>query len=255
MKKLKNKSLSIYYNYYYIFKLLLLIIIIFVLFVCVKKYIKIVDQRTNKLVNNTDSLYVLKKPKLLDNNMYYIDLENDLNKIVKKNQNSITYEVENENFNFDVKIYLDKVNNKHSYEIVKVSDFSHNVNPRINYTDVKALEYRQENNGGPIIIKFITLNQEEFLAITDHTYYFLGEDVDDISYDNNQFYYKTINPKYEIDEMKKNGCTQKVNDSIEGFSFQDVYYTYGKINFLDDYYQKNAVKTVSVEEECKLISK
>ena len=255
MEKLKNKSLTIYYDYYNLFKFLLILFILFIVYIGIKEYLVSVDKRTNKIVNNTESSFVLKKPKLLDNNMYFIDLEKDLNKVVKKSQNTITYKIDKEDFNLDVKVYLDKTNNKHSYEIVKVVDNLHDISARINYKNAKQLEYRQDSNGGPLIIKFITLNEVEILAITDQTYYFLGEDVDDITFDNNEFYYKTINPKYEVKELREKGCTQEINNSIEDFSFQDVYYTYGRINFLDDYYQKHALRTTSVEEECKLIQK
>ena len=249
------ESLTIYYDYYNIFRFLLILFLLFIVYFGIKEYLVTVDKRTNKIVNNTDSSFVLKKPKLLDNNMYFIDLEKDLNKVVKKNQNTITYEIKNENFNLDVKIYLDKTTNKHSYEIVKVVDNTHNISARINYKNAKQIEYRQERNGGPLIIKFVTTYTNEILAITDQTYYFLGEDVDDVTYEDNYFHYKTINPKYELNELKEKGCTQKVNNSIEDFNFQDVYYTHGRINFLDDYYQKHAMGTFSVEEECKLIQK
>ena len=127
MKKLKNKSLTIYYDYYNLFKFLLILFILFIVYIGIKEYLVSVDKRTNKIVNNTESSFVLKKPKLLDNNMYFIDLEKDLNKVVKKSQNTITYKIDKEDFNLDVKVYLDKTNNKHSYEIVKVVDNLHDI--------------------------------------------------------------------------------------------------------------------------------
>ena len=55
MKKLKNKSLTIYYDYYNLFKFLLILFILFIVYIGIKEYLVSVDKRTNKIVNNTES--------------------------------------------------------------------------------------------------------------------------------------------------------------------------------------------------------
>ena len=117
------------------------------------------------------------------------------------------------------------------------------------------MEYRTDPKGNATIIKFVTPDNREFLAITDSTYYFLGEDIDDISLEDDEFHYKSINPKYDSKELIKEGCTQKVINNIDDFDFQEPYYYLGKINFLDDYYQKTTDGTSSVEDKCKTVQK
>ena len=85
--------------------------------------------------------------------------------------------------------------------------------------------------------------------------YFLGEDIDDISFENDEFHYKAVNPKYDSKELVKNGCTQKVINDIEDFDFNESYYYIGRINFLDDYYQKTVDSTSSVQDKCKEVQK
>ena len=38
--------------------------------------------------------------------------------------------------------------------------------------------------------------------------------------------------------------------SIDEFNQNDIYYNYGRINFLPDYYQKLASKSLTVKDKC-----
>ena len=256
MKKAKTKVLQVYYDRYIFFKALFILMGILIIVYLLKIYLIHIDKTANKLADNTDTTYVLDKPTKLESNMYFIDLEKDMNKFIKsEKQNTIAYKINGEKFYLDVKIYRDKEKKTKSYEVVKIIDQLHNMKAKVNFTDVKTVEFRTEEQNGPTVVKLVSEDQTEYYAITNDTYFSLGEDIDDITFDDGRFYYKTINPKYESDELKKNGCTQKVIDSIEEFNFKEPYYSYGRVSFLNDYYEKVVEGTFSVENECKLLAK
>ena len=70
-----------------------------------------------------------------------------------------------------------------------------------------------------------------------------------LSFENGDFYYRSYNNKYlAIDTV--GSCNEELRLSIEDFNEDDVFYTYGKINFLKDFYQKLASKSYSVRDKC-----
>lgn len=252
--KFKNRFLQVYYEKHYLFSLILILISILILSFCLNKYLIHVNKEASKIKDNTESSFTLNKKEKLKNNMYLVNLADDLDKSIKnKKQTTVTYKIKGENFYFDVRIARSK--KSCSYDIIKVVDNLHNVTAKIDYQNVVKMEYMTDPKGEATVIKFITNDDAEFLAITDETYYFLGEDIDDISFENDEFHYKAVNPKYDNKELIKSGCTQKVINDIEDFDFNESYYYIGRINFLNDYYQKTVDTTSSVEEKCKEVQK
>lgn len=252
--KFKNRFLEVYYEKHYLFSLIFILIFILILSFCLNKYLIHINKEASRIKDNTESSFTLEKKKKLENNMYFVNLADDLNKNIKsKKQNTVTYNLKGETFYFDIRICKNK--DKRTYDVIKVVDSLHNVTAKIDYQNVISMEYRTDPRGDATVIKFVTPDNREFLAITDETYYFLGEDIDDISFADDEFYYKSVNPKYDSKELLKEGCTQKVINNIEDFDFNEAYYFIGKINFLDDYYQKIANGTSSVEEKCKTVQK
>ena len=256
LKKAKNRALQTYYEKHFIFSIIFGIICLIIVCYLIDKYLIYIDKKASIIKDNTESTYTLKKFKEQPNHLYLIDLEGTLNKALKNSkQNTITYKIKDQNFYLDIRIEQNKDTKTKNYEVTKVVDLTHKVNAKIDYSDVKQIEFRSEPKGGATVLKFITSDKIEFLAMTDQTYYFLGQDIDEIGFENEEFTYKTVNEKYVNDDLKKLGCTQKVIDNIEGFSFKDPYYYIGRINFLDDYYQKIVDTTSSVEEKCKELQK
>ena len=85
--------------------------------------------------------------------------------------------------------------------------------------------------------------------MTDETHYFLGNDIEYISYMDNHFYYLSYNSKYRA-LLEAEECSKEVKGTIQYFNQNDYFYKYGKINFLKDFYQKLASKTYSVKDKC-----
>ena len=120
---------------------------------------------------------------------------------------------------------------------------------RMNMEDVESIEYRTGNANGASLLKINTEFYSDYFAITNEDHYFLGSDIETVSFKDDQFYYMSYNPNYELLETAKT-CSKDVKASIDGFSNKDYYYKYGKINFLPDYYQKLASKKFTVGEKC-----
>ena len=119
----------------------------------------------------------------------------------------------------------------------------------MNLKNIEEIEYRTGNSNNATVLNLISDYDEEYLAITEDTYYFLGTDIESISYINEHFYYVSYNSKYKLLE-NATLCDKETKNSIDEFNKNDNYYKYGKINFFGDYYQKLSSKTYTVEDRC-----
>jgi hypothetical protein len=99
------------------------------------------------------------------------------------------------------------------------------------------------------VIKINEKLENYYFAMAYDISYFLGQDIESISFIDNHFYYVSYNPKYEVLENAES-CSKEVKSLVDDWKASDYYYKYGRINFLEEYYQKLSSKTYKVEDRC-----
>ena len=212
---------------------------------CIDKYIGYIEKETTNIDKDPFVGYLSNYKEKNDNGFYELDIKKDLAKFIAKKENfgSIIYKVKDENFYFELEI-IDG-----SIDIKKLVDNTRGINARINYFNIESMEYQKGNINDSLVIKINSERGNKFLAITNGTYYFLGVDVDNIVYKDNQFYYISYNSKYE--ELRTaQKCDTKTKELIEDFNYNDYYYKTGDINFLKDFYQKIKPSYYYVKNRC-----
>ena len=225
--------------------LLCSMIVVFLLII----YFRHIEEETKRLLEKTDASLVASEPIITKSGLFEVNIENDVMKYLdKKEINTITYEMPGEQIYFE--IMIDVTGDKYTFSIDKMVDKYHDVKAKIRLENIKRIEYRTGNINKATLLNFITENNSEYLAITGNTYYFLGSDIESISYMNDHLYYVSYNNNYRLLD-DATSCNKEIKSSIDGFNQNDYYYKYGKINFLNDYYQKLASKTYTVKDRCK----
>jgi len=229
---------------------ILIIASIILFFLAIKLYLASIDEEARKISNLADTTIVSKDNKEGSNGLYLANVKEEVFNFIGDNEvKSIKYEVENENFYLIFSIAKDKDGNR-SLNIDKIVDANLGINARTNKTGVETIEYRTGNANNSTLLKINEKDYSSYFAMTEGTYYFLGSDIESVSFMNGQFYYMSYNPDYTLIEEYGN-CGKEVKSQIDGFSTKAYYYRYGKINFLTDYYQKLASKTYTVGDKCK----
>ena len=234
--------------------LIFLIGLAFVLsIVSLRIYFSNLDKTVSELLNKKEVVYETKNNEVNNRGFYVANLEEELNDLIsKKDVTTLTYEFENESFYFDIRVLYDEEGNP-SFEIEKIGCPEYQINARMNMRDVESIEYRTGNPDKSTVLKINQKYNTNYFAMTLKTYYFLGNDIESISYKDDHFYYITYNPNYKSLE-EADSCSKAVISKIDGFSTKHYYYKYGKINFLSDYYQKLASKTFTVKNKCDELS-
>lgn len=219
------------------------------LILLLKVYVIHIDNVANKIMNSTDVDFIQKEKQLNKYGLYELNISEELNKfIIDKNIESISYKVDQEKFYFD--ILITRENNSIQYEIERIVDEEHGINAKMKMENVKEIEYRTGNSNNATLLKITTEYDTEYLVIVDDSYYFLGADIESISFSNNHFYYVTYNSNYSVlDEATS--CDKKTKEMVDGFNYDDYYYKYGKINFFEDFYQKLSSKEYTVKDRCE----
>lgn len=216
-------------------------------------YLKNVDVKAKEMAMTSDVIYDLDLGNLNTEGLYHINLKEELLKLVnneeEKEINTITCHIGEENFVLEVVVKKDDEQNQY-IEVEKIVEDHFGVNARISIPNVESIEYRTSTSGDETIIKLNTDNESSYFAMTEGTYYILGQDIESISYMGDHFYYVSYNPKYKA-LREVNECTKEVKASIKNFKNADYYYKYGKINFLTDFYQKLSTKTYTVKDRCE----
>lgn len=212
-------------------------------------YIKNINLISKKITDETTHTYILNKSNDGTGGLYVANIEDDLKEYVKKHKKAqdITYKIKGEDFYFNVGV--SGKGDDFKVQINKIVDEKRNISARMTYKNVKSVEYRTGGTNDSTILNIITEYDNKYMAITNDNYYFLGNDIDKVSYENEHFYYYTINPAYLILESV-NECSNEVVAMVEGFSYSDYYSTYGVVNFLKDYYQKLNPTSNTVWEKC-----
>lgn len=244
MKKIRKKMSTIYF---------IIALIILVVLSCwgLKLYFDYIDIKANEILEKTDAEFTTENITLQNNGLYIVDIKQDLidNNIDDK-IDKITYKIKNEKFYFELRIYKDIDSQEPTFEIEKIVDDRHEINAKMNLRNIEKIEYRTGNINDSTVLNLITNFDSQYFAITENNYYFLGEDIESISFLDNHFYYVSYNKNYRsLSEAKE--CTKEVKRSIDGFNEKETYYNYGKINFFKDYYQKLSSKKYTVKDYCE----
>lgn len=218
--------------------------------IALKMYFNSVDKRTREILNKTELTYVTKENELNNNGLYVAELKKELIDFIgKRNISTATYEFEGENFYVDVSIEGTEGDENVSFTIDKIMCPEFGINARIDIEGVESIEYRTGNPTKSSVLKINKSDGHEYLAMTKDTYYFLGDDIESISFIDNHFYYVSHNPKYRL-IGEENSCSNEVISEISKFNMFDYYYKYGKINFLPEFYQKLSTKEYTVKDQC-----
>ncbi len=237
------------------------IVLLFTIFVFIvvdlvlilRVYVIHINNVANKILNSTDVNFIQKEKQLNKYGLYELNLSENLDEFINdKNIESISYRVDSEKFYFDILITIE--NDSFQYEIERIVDEEHGINAKMKMENVKKIEYRTGNCNDATLLKITTEYDTEYLVLVDDSYYFLGSDIESISYTNDHFYYVTYNSNYSILDDSVT-CDKKTKDMIDGFSYNDYYYKYGKINFFEDFYQKLSSKKYTVKEKCEELEK
>lgn len=249
-KKVKRKVKKFYKKNKRLVNIFAALFSILLLAFIVRLYTLHLNRASSTLANKTDAEFVKEEYDSNSNGFYTVDIEKDMNKYFKSNLNeSVTYRVKNETFKINIYKSHEKISKKVTYHIDKIADDERDINARVTFDNLKTIEFRTGGANSATVIHLIGESNTSYFVITGDTYYTLGDDIESISFENGDFYYRSYNNKYlAIDTV--GSCNEELRLSIEDFNEDDVFYTYGKINFLKDFYQKLASKSYSVRDKC-----
>lgn len=208
------------------------------------------NRAVSRLENMTDSVYVKEKFIPNSNGFNTINMLSDLKDYFSNNiNNSVAYKLKDETFYLDIsKISNDKKKTP-TFDVDKIVDKERNINARVNFQNLVAMEFKTGGANSATVIHLLSSSDDLYFVITGNTYYFLGDDIEDISFLEGDFYYVSYNNKYKAIDTA-GGCTEELMLAIDDFNQNDIYYNYGRINFLTDYYQKMASKSLTVKDKC-----
>ena len=232
-----------------IFLAMLVVVAVRFSFLAFKLYFERIDAKAKEIQKMTDLAYETKKNEENSMGFYVVDLKEELTEFVKeRNITSLTYEFEGESFYFDILVSKNE-EGEYAFEIEKIANPEFGIYARTNMKNVQSIEYRSAYMNESAVIKINQDYNSDYFAMTEGAYYFLGQDIEAISYKNEHFYYLTFNPKYTLLEEAEE-CSKDVTSKISGFKLTDYYYKYGKINFLTEYYQKLGMSNFTVQNKC-----
>lgn len=215
----------------------------------IKLYFARVDAAAKEIQNKTDFTYITQNNEVNSNGFYVAHLKDELTEYMENNDTSrVTYKFGSEGFYMELSAIKDEGGNI-DFEIDKIAYPEFKINARMNMKNIESIEYRTGNPKKSTVLKINQTYSSDYFAMIDGTYYFLGSDIESISFKDDHFYYLTYNKNY-LSLEKADGCSKEVKASIDGFNMKHYYYRYGRINFLPDYYQKLASKTFTVQEKC-----
>lgn len=213
-------------------------------------YLKNVDVKAKEFTKTTDANYTFEKGSLNAEGLYVVDLKEELSEFIKTdNAESISCHFKGEKFVLEV--FVKRSDDETiSFELEKVVEDDFGINARVSLGEIESIEYRTGEIKDETLLKINTANDSSYFAMIDGVYYFLGQDIETISYMDQHFYYVSYNPKYKV-LREAEDCSKEVKASIKNFKTSDYYYKYGKINFLSDFYQKLSTKVYTVKDRCE----
>lgn len=256
-------------NYGKLLEILLTAIVVLIIILSVLIYLHSVDEKASELSDKTSATYISSNNEKGENGLFIANIEDDLTSYIEehdpdlKKLRTFTYKIPDEKFYIELsvhKIELKKTEQKnddeetepeigYSFEITKIVDELHDINAKTNYSDIKKIEYKTGNSNYATVLNLIAANDTRYMVCVENAYYFLGSDIETVSYIYDHFYYLSYNKDYSP-LRDATSCDNDVLENIEDFNLNDVYYRYGKINFLKDYYQKTSSTAYSVRERC-----
>lgn len=217
------------------------------LIVFLNMYFDKIDREIEALLDKEEVVYVSHNDQISSEGLIITNIKDNLTEFVKdSNVKSLIYEIDDEDFYFVLNVIRGE---EISFDLEKVINKKLGINSMVNIIGINTLEYRTIANSFSTILKFNSQYDSRYMAMTDETHYFLGNDIEYVSYIDDHFYYLSYNPKYRA-LLDASECSKEVKRGIQGFNQNDYFYKYGKINFLKDYYQKLASKRFSVKDKC-----
>lgn len=216
-------------------------------------YIEHIDKATKEYIEKSTILMKSSNKEVGPEGLYIAKIKEDVDAyLIDHKAEKIRYEFDGEDFYVELLLAKDD-NGEVSIAIDKIVSPHHNVNARVSMIGVESIEYRTGNVNETSLLKINTMFNNEYFAMLDSAYYFLGEGIQSISFKDDQFYYGSYNSKY--DSLKSaEACSDEVKKSIKDFKQGDAYYVYGKLNFLKDYYQKLDSKEYTVKMRCEALA-
>ena len=251
LKKINKRKLKKFYRKHrVIIDICAVILVALTLTLLIGLYFRHLNKEASIIENNTVSSYLLKEKNASSNGLYFASVYDQMTKYFKsKKAETVTYKIDGETFYLTIVKVYDKETKESTYDVIKISDPKRKIYARINFMDVREIEFKTGGRPNSTVIHLINNDVSTYYAISGNNYYMLGDDIESISYKNEQFYYVSYNKKYKAIETV-GSCTEELKASIENFKLSDVYYNYGEINFLNDYYQKLSSAKYTVEEKC-----
>lgn len=216
----------------------------------IRLYTLHLNRAVSRLENMTDSVYIKEDYIKGSNGFNTVNLHGDLKEYFKTNlNNSVAYKFKDETFFVDITKISNEKKKEPTFDVDKIVDKERNINARVNFQNVVALEFKTGGDRSATVIHLLSTNDDAYYVITGNTYYSLGDDIENISFLEGEFYYVYYNNKYKAIDTA-GGCTEELMLSIDEFNQNDIYYHYGRINFLPEYYQKLASKSLTVKDKC-----
>lgn len=216
----------------------------------IRLYTLHLNRAVSRIENMTDSVYVKEEFISNSNGFNTINMLGDLKDYFDGNlNNSVAYKFKNESFYLDITRIKNDKKKSPTFDVDKIVDKDRNINARVNFQNIVAMEFKTGGNRSATVIHLLSSNDDMYFVITGSTYYFLGDDIENISFLEGDFYYVSYNNKYKAIDTA-GGCSEELMLSIDDFNQNDIYYNYGRINFLPDYYQKMASTSLTVKDKC-----
>lgn len=223
-------------------------------FVILKLYFNKLDREEKELNNKTDLIYVTKNNEINDNGLYVANLKEELKEFIEdKTVKTITYKFEGEDFYLELGVE-ESEDDEQNFTITRIVNPDFGINAQLNMRNIESIEYRTSNLQKASVFRITQKYNVDYFAMAEDVYYFLGQDIESISFMDDHFYYVSFNPNY-LSLKTARECSKEVKKDIDGFDMNDYYYKYGKINFLRDYYQKLATKKYTVQNKCNELTK
>lgn len=232
-----------------IFLVVLIVLAIVLANIALRLYFERVDREARAVFYNADVEFVTKNNEINESGFYVANLKEELSSFIEDAKiSTIKYRFDGEEFYFDIAI--NRVDDGEvSFEITEIADPEFDIRAMMHMKDVESVEYRTGNPKKASVLKINQKYNVDYFAMTSDNYYFLGNDIESLSFKDDRFYYMTYNPDYKT-LQEYDSCSKEAKSAIDGFNMKHYYYKYGKINFLGDFYQKLASKTYTVQQKC-----
>ena len=196
-KKVKKKAKKFYKKNKQVINIFVVLFSILLIVFIIRLYTLHLNRASSTLENKTDAEFIKEEYDTTSNGFYTVDIEKDMNKYFKSNLNeSVAYKVKGETFKINIYKSHEKISKKVTYHIDKIADDERDINARVTFNNLKSIEFRTGGANSATVMHLIGETDNSYFVITGDTYYTLGDDIESISFENGDFYYRSYNNKY-----------------------------------------------------------